>query len=99
VSDERLNKLLSKWFEDYNTAKKDFLVNASGLKMSQEGVSNAVRSGSKRITGKELTLNALRHIFLTHFTASNPSIEEKSRVAKLVGQTYHPNRMELYARV
>ena len=99
VTDERLNKLLNKWFEDYNPAKKDFLVNANGSKMSQEGVSNAVRSGSKRITGKELTLNALRHIFITHFTASNPSIEQKSRTAALLGQTYNPSRMELYARI
>lgn len=99
VKDERLNKLLSLWFQDYNTAKKDFLVNANGSKMSQEGASNAIRSGTKRITGKELTLNALRHIFLTHFTSSNPSIEEKTEVAALVGQTYKPSRMELYARV
>jgi hypothetical protein len=99
VKDERLNNLLSKWFETYNPAKKDFLVNANGSKMSQEGVSNAVRSGTKRITGKELTLNALRHIFITHFTASNPSIEEKTEVAALLGQTYAPSRMELYARV
>jgi hypothetical protein len=99
VKDERLNKLLSKWFQDYNTSKKDFLVNANGSKMSQEGASNAIRSGTKRITGKELTLNALRHIFLTHFTSSNPSIEEKTEVAALVGQTYKPSRMELYARV
>ena len=99
VKDDRLNKLLNKWFQDYNTSKKNFLVNANGSKMSQEGASNAIRSGTKRITGKELTLNALRHIFLTHFTSSNPSIEEKTEVAALVGQTYKPSRMELYARV
>lgn len=99
VDDERLNKLLSKWFSQYNPAKKDFLVNANGSKISQENVSNSIRSGTKRITGKELTLNALRHIYLTHFTASNPSIEEKEEVARLVGQTYKPSRMELYARV
>ena len=93
-----LNKLITKWFNDYNIKKKDFLNNVNGKPISQTNFTNAQKSITKKILGKELTTNLFRHIFLTHFLSSNPSIEEKQKIAKIIGQKYKVSRMELYER-
>jgi hypothetical protein len=93
-----LNQLITKWFDEYNTNKKEFMVNVSGKPISQTNFTNAQKSISKKILGKELSTNLFRHIFLTYFLSTNPSIEEKQKVAQMVGQKYKVSRMELYER-
>ncbi len=99
VDSEILNKLLHKWFADYNTKKVDFLVNTNGALTSQTGVSNGLKSISKKIFNKELTGNSFRHIFITDFLSKNPSIEEKESTLRLVGQNYKPTQAEKYAKI
>jgi hypothetical protein len=98
VSNETLNKLITKWFNDYNIKKKDFLNNVSGKPITQTNFTNAQKSISKKLLGKELTTNLFRHIFLTWFLSNNPSIEEKQKIAEIIGQKYKVSRMELYER-
>jgi hypothetical protein len=98
VENETLNKLITKWFNEYNTKKKDFLNNVSGKPISQTNLTNAQKSISKKILGKELTTNLFRHIYLTWFLSTNPSIEEKQKVAQMIGQKYKVSRMEMYER-
>ena len=99
IENETLNKLLHKWFEDYNVLKKNFLVNSNGALTTQTGVTNGLASISKRLFDKQLTGNSFRHIFITHFLSTNPSIKEKQEVLKLVGQNYKPTQAEKYARI
>ena len=40
-----------------------------------------------------------RRIFFTWFLSTNPSVEEKQEVLKLVGQNYKPTQAEKYARI
>ncbi len=100
IENEDLNKLLDKYFNDYNNDKKkvNFLVNVNGSEMSQENITNSQRSISKKLLGKSLSNNLFRHIFLTYFQEQNPSINEKIRIGDLIGQKYKPNQMEKYIR-
>jgi hypothetical protein len=66
--------------------------------MAQTAVSNALKSITKKELGKEIGLNGFRHIFLTHFLSTNPTIEEKKRVLTLVGHKFNPSQAELYQR-
>jgi hypothetical protein len=99
IENDTLNKLLHKWFEDYNTKKQNFLVNSNGGLTTQTGITNGLSSISKKLFDKKLTGNSFRHIFITHFLSTNPSIQEKQEVLKLVGQNYKPTQAEKYARI
>ncbi len=99
IDNDTLNKLLHKWFEDYNTKKENFLVNSTGGLTTQTGITNGLSSISKKLFDKKLTGNSFRHIFITHFLSTNPSIQEKQEVLKLVGQNYKPTQAEKYARI
>lgn len=99
IENDTLNKLLHKWFEDFNTKKQNFLVNSNGGLTTQTGITNGLSSISKKLFNKHLTGNSFRHIFITHFLSTNPSIKEKQEVLKLVGQNYKPTQAEKYARI
>ena len=45
-----------------------------------------------------ISLNPFRHSFLTYFMSQNPSINEKVRVTRLMGQKYDVPQAEKYAR-
>ena len=98
VSDPVLISILDKWTNDYNSSD-NFLTNANGKAMTQTNMSNALESGSKKLLGKLLRANSFRHIFITHFLGTNPSIEEKTKVLGIMGQSYRPSQGEKYARV
>ena len=99
VEDETLNKLLNKWLTKYNIKiDAPFLQNANGKTFTQSNFTNAQNSITKKILDKELTTNDFRHIYLTWFLSRNPSIEEKQKIAQIIGQKYKPSRMELYER-
>ncbi len=100
IENDDLNKLLDKYFKEYNNNKKkqNFLINVNGQEMSQENITNSQRSVSKKLLGKSLTNNLFRHIFLTYFSSLDPSIKEKIRVGDLIGQKYKATQMEKYVR-
>ena len=99
IENKTLNKLLHKWFEEYNTKKQIFLINSNNKPTTQTGITNGLSSISKKLFNKHLTGNSFRHIFITHFLSTNPSIQEKQEVLKLVGQNYKPTQAEKYARI
>jgi len=99
VENSTLNKLLHKWFTDYNVKKKNFLVNSNGALTTQTGITNGLESISTKLFNKKLTGNSFRHIFITHFLSQNPSIKQKQETLKLVGQNYKPSQAEKYARM
>lgn len=93
VTDPLLEKVISKHIEGKNGRTPIF------LEKSQTHVTQLLNSITKKILDVPISVNVLRHSFLTDFMNSNPSIAEKERVAKIVGQTYKVPRMEKYARV
>jgi site-specific recombinase XerD len=98
VSNPTLSKMLDMWFDKYNKERKYLLVNLDGKPMSQTGITNAMKGESKRLLSKELTANSFRHIFLTWFLSTNPSIKQKEVILPLIGHAYTPSTAEKYVR-
>lgn len=99
VENENLNKLIDKWFNDYNHSKKDFLINFNDGVVNQTNISHNLNSITKKLFNKTLSVNDFRHSFLTLFLSKPRSIKEKQQIAKAMGQKYKVSRMELYSRV
>ena len=98
VENDTLTSLLDLFFSNYNDNFDYFLTNANGVEISQSNFTHALGSVSKRILGKEIRLNDIRHIFLTWFESINPSIKDKKTVLELVGHKYKSTTTEKYAR-
>ena len=97
IEDETLTRILNRYINNFVIGDTLF-TNSNGTKITQANYTQAVQSVSKKILGKTLSINDFRHIFLSWFQSQNPSIEEKERITKLIGQKYTSSRMELYAR-
>tara|TARA_R110002167_G_scaffold126640_7_gene307608 strand:+ start:1821 stop:2840 length:1020 start_codon:yes stop_codon:yes gene_type:complete len=95
-----LNKMLEKYFNDYNDNPKvkNFMINASGKAMTQVNFTNSQSSITKKLFNKKITNNVFRRIFFTHFLSTNPSVEDKIDVLKISGQNYKPAQIEKYDR-
>lgn len=100
INDDKLNALISLWFDKYNKKQKYFLTNYNGEEIKQTNFSSGLKNISRENFGKELGLNTLRHIYLTWFMANSgdKSIKEKEDILRVVGQLYKSSRAELYAR-
>ena len=99
VENDNLNKLIMKWFNDYNTNKKEFLINYNDGIVNQTNVTHNLNSITKQLFNKTLSVNDFRHSFLTLFLSKPRSIKEKQQIARAMGQKYKVSRMELYNRV
>lgn len=76
----------------------EFLTTESGAPVSQSNFTNILKGITEKIYGVPLSVNNMRHIFLTWFLNQNPSLKEREKVAHIMGQTFRPSRAELYAR-
>jgi hypothetical protein len=99
VDNEILNKLIDKWFNDYNTKGKEFLINYEGGNVNQTNMTHNLNSITKKLFNKSLSVNDFRHSFLTLFLSKPRTIKEKQTIAKAMGQKYKVSRMELYNRI
>jgi hypothetical protein len=97
IENEILNKILDKYINEYLKGDELF-ENANGKPMTQSNFTQAQESVSTELLGKKLSTNDFRHIFLSWFLSTNPTIEEKEKIAHVIGQKYKPSRMELYQR-
>lgn len=93
VEDELLEELLEKYVETLKGKKPIFIDRYQG------SITAYLKTITKKIFGVPFSVNTFRHSFLTHFMEGNPSIKDKEKIAKIVGQIYKPSRAELYSRV
>ncbi len=103
LKNSRLSNILKTYMdirEKFINNKKDtnLFVNKDKRAMTQPNITDCLKYQSRRIIGKELSVNLLRHIFLTWFINQNKSIEEKKKVAHFIGQSYDAPMMEKYYR-
>jgi len=101
AKDSKLSKILKIYLEErtkFITNKKETFLFANKEKrgMTQPNITDCLKYQSRKIIGKELSVNLMRHIFLTWFINQNKSIEEKRKVANFIGQTYDAPMMEKY---
>lgn len=76
----------------------EFLTTEKGDPVSQSNFTNILKGITKTIYGVPLSVNNMRHIFLTWFLKQDPSLKEREKVARIMGQTFRPSRAEMYAR-
>lgn len=57
-------------------------------KMEQSTWSNLVSESFRNITGSDIGINMIRHIFITEFLATNPKSHEKEEMSKLMGHSF-----------
>ena len=92
VEDKLLQDVLEKYISKI-PRKQDVLFDAT-----QSQITNNLNSITKKIFNVPFSVNLFRHSFSSWFLSTNPSIVEKEKTAKILGQVYAPSRMEKYAR-
>lgn len=103
-SDLMIVKVLNKYLE-YRAlfvnkkSNTDFLLNKDKKAMTQSNITDTLKYISRTVVGKDLSVNLLRHIFISHFFNENKTIEERKNVANFMGQTYEPTMMEKYNKI
>ena len=102
VKDDTLKKLIDMYLEKHPDHKKnkvsEFIVNPNGASVSQSNFTQILKSITKRIYGVPGSTNLFRHSFLSWFLSQNPTIEEKKKITRLIGQNLHASRAEKYQR-
>lgn len=76
-----------------------FLVAKDNKQMSQSNITDTLKYITRKAIGKSLSVNLFRHIYISHFSTSNKSIEETKELATFMGQSYVPNMFDKYVRV
>ncbi len=76
-----------------------FLINKDKKIMTQSNITDTLKYISRKIVGKELSVNLLRHIYLTYYLSLNNSIENNKKTAHFMGQTYDATQMEKYKKL
>ena len=77
---KQLNRVLNSYFKLFTETPTHLLNTLSGTPMKEEALS-AIISKIFEPTGKHVTLNLLRHIFVSDFLEADKFIEEKKEVA------------------
>jgi hypothetical protein len=103
IKSERLIKLVNQYIikrksKVNNIKNTHFFVNQFGKEMTQTNITDTLKCVSKKITGKELSVNMFRHIFLTHYGKEDHSIKANMNLADFMGQTYNPTQQERYKK-
>jgi len=107
VCEKLINKRLNKLVNQYIIKRKSrlnniknthFFVNQFGKEMTQTNITDTLKNISRKITGKELSVNMFRHIYLTNWGKENHTIKENMKVANFMGQTYNPTQQEKYKK-
>ena len=79
--------------------KTELLLNKDRREMTQSNITDTLKYISRKIVGKDLSVNLLRHIYITYYFQQPNSIEDKKEVAKFMGQTYDATQMEKYNKL
>jgi site-specific recombinase XerD len=76
-----------------------FNLNSQKEMLTGNNYTGILQNTSKLIVGKKLSVNLLRHIYITHFLKKESSIQDKTIIAEFMGQGYTPTMLEKYNRV
>lgn len=98
-TDPILQRLIKKWYANYNKNHNLFLCNTQGKDMTQTNLTNAISSVTKKLLNKEMTLNIIRQSFITDFMKKEQTIKERKKVLRIIGQLYVPSQADLYVRI
>tara|TARA_R110002153_G_scaffold274315_1_gene448479 strand:+ start:21094 stop:22173 length:1080 start_codon:yes stop_codon:yes gene_type:complete len=104
INNHKLDRIITLYLErrDSFVNKKSntsFLINKDKKGMTQSNITDTLKYISRKIVGKELSVNLLRHIYLTYYLGLGNSIELNKKTANFMGQTYDATQMEKYKKI
>jgi len=93
---KKLNEILKKYIISANLKDGDLLFHNSkgGI---QKNISNEIKKAFFKASGKNITVNIIRHIFISKFLEKRRTIEEKNKLARQMGHSR--NVQESYMRI
>lgn len=95
VENETNIELLKHYFEIYEPTIY-FLRNNQNKLLSSKSLGDALGYITKELLGKKLSVDMIRHIYITHFMEQNPKLRDKINLADLMG--HNLQQQELYKR-
>ena len=99
------NNIISKILPRYIEVRDNFINNKKNLTlfvnkekrdMTQSNITDTLKYITRKVVDKELSVNLIRHIFISDYLSLNHTIEEKRQIANFMGQTYDATMMEKY---
>lgn len=99
--DSVLHSMLDIWFTEHNSDSDVFLKSKFDKPLSRQSIGNILNHATEVIYRKAFSVDIIRHSFLTWFMGKKPqpSVNDKIKIARQMGQIYRPNRMEMYIRL
>ena len=75
-----------------------FFNSVNQKEMTQSNITDTMKQITKQVLGREMSVDLLRHIFITEVAKNQHSIEERKKIANFMGQTYNPTMFEKYIK-
>jgi hypothetical protein len=89
VNNNNLILLINKWFTNYNTSKRFFLIDESNFEISQKLFTKDLKTITKKLFKNEgFSVDVLRSSFITELYNSNPNFRTKCFIADLMGNSH-----------
>jgi len=100
-TDNIISEILGKYLDirsNFVNSKKilTLFVNKDNRDMTQSNITETLKFITRKVIDKELSVNLIRHIFISDYLSLNHTIEQKRKVANFMGQTYDATMMEKY---
>lgn len=101
---DELFDIIEEWFDDYNKDKEYLLINYDGNPITKKALRNRIvrifKNGTKtkeKPEGKKISVNLLRHIFISDNVSDKLNANEKNKIAKqmlhsITQQDYYKKR-------
>lgn len=85
---DSLKKILYEYLKEQKKKQGSYLFSTKGENMRKGFDSHVSKTFEKLNLGKKITINTLRHSYITYFLSKNPSMAAKKSVGKLMGHSW-----------
>jgi len=82
IADKKLRDLLTQYIRDYKILNADYLLTNSKGAPYEKTFSNYIASVFKQATGKTISIDILRHSYITDFLSNKPTLNKRAHIAK-----------------
>jgi len=82
VSNQQLRNLLTQYIRDYKILNMDYLLTNSKGAPYKKTFSNYIASVFKQATGKTISIDILRHSYITDFLSNKPTLNKRAQISK-----------------
>lgn len=86
VKNTKMKSLIDKWLKDYNK-ENIFMVNSDRTPSNQKNLTADLKAITKKLYDKSFSVDMLRSSYITHLYDTDPTLQTKEKVAKLMGNS------------